>query len=668
MTLHLQNIATLYRCLHTSLRFNKFGGRRTLYGDCSDFAQRFTGRLALLCGVCANTTGVLLLVLFFSMRQTIANHSTLGSPSDADFDGDGVSDHLDLDQDNDGILNSAEGYISFASLTDFPADSYLLLAEAVSTVEDESLGQAAGSVFRYPLLNGMGMPSIDFVGTVIQTNTSVDWSVQQLLPKFKHQRAGQSLVRWKFMRAGSDVQATANLDLTISDLDGNRRESITIRKDEIAGYSVASSTNLQVDDTVAGKLVFTATGLTDNTSNDAVILHLRNASELNVTYASAPNVKVLPGLANDAAGFRHNFIAGELDRYVPIPVVQDSDGDGYPDHRDLDSNNDGLADADGDFDLDGDGMIDGSIDQDGVPLFEVERVAETEAQVVEGIDGSVETRAPESNAPESNVLESGAQESEVPASNTSLDEPLSDPQSNLEPATRVNVPADATLNRFSDLDRDSIADSVEGMGDTDGDGVPNLYDLDSDNDGLSDVIEAGVQDLDHDGMVDDAENAPVKTYTTVVPDFDGDGLPDFLDTDSDQDSKFDLVEAGGVDLDDNGMVDDLVDQNGDGWDDRLSLTPLPLPDSDSDGNSDVLDIDAGATNSVVLEDFQQISENTESKNNIVTGVSGGAGCALNTDARAIDPVLWVFLLLLLGHALKRHIASFHTRAIHVSNR
>ena len=37
--------------------------------------------------------------------------------------------------------------------------------------------------------------------------------------------------------------------------------------------------------------------------------------------------------------------------------------------------------------------------------------------------------------------------------------------------------------------------------DTDGDGIPNRLDLDSDNDGCNDVVEAGYVDGDNDGIV-----------------------------------------------------------------------------------------------------------------------------------------------------------------------
>jgi hypothetical protein len=64
----------------------------------------------------------------------------------------------------------------------------------------------------------------------------------------------------------------------------------------------------------------------------------------------------------------------------------------------------------------------------------------------------------------------------------------------------------------SDMDADTLCDSVEGTTDTDGDGMPNQVDHDSDGDGVTDRDEAG------DG---DPRTPPADTN--------GDGVPDFLD-------------------------------------------------------------------------------------------------------------------------------------------
>ena len=104
-----------------------------------------------------------------------------------------------------------------------------------------------------------------------------------------------------------------------------------------------------------------------------------------------------------------------------------------------------------------------------------------------------------------------------------------------------------------DDDNDGIPDSVEGEGerDTDADGQPDSRDLDSDNDGLFDIVEVGGDDTDNDGQVDnflDNDDNGLSDELQIVPfdivDTDGDRIPDFRDLDSDNDGLTDLFENG----------------------------------------------------------------------------------------------------------------------------
>ena len=162
---------------------------------------------------------------------------------------------------------------------------------------------------------------------------------------------------------------------------------------------------------------------------------------------------------------------------------------------------------------------------------------------------------------------------------------------------------------------------VYACGDTDGDGVVNMFDLDSDNDGIYDAVEAGNDDKQTEGVINGAvgvnglpdavETSPdssVPNYSN--PDSDSDGTFDFLSLDSDGDGCSDVIEAG------------FTDDNTDGL---LGATPLSIDAngvviSNTDGYTQPLDADADG-----IMDFRQasatptISMQPESQEAIVSG-------------------------------------------------
>lgn len=130
--------------------------------------------------------------------------------------------------------------------------------------------------------------------------------------------------------------------------------------------------------------------------------------------------------------------------------------------------------------------------------------------------------------------------------------------------------------------------------DKDGDNIPDNMDLDSDNDGIPDLVEAGGVDIDGDGKVDGAIDS------------DGDMIPDFADSDHPTcifgdatippDGICDSVQ-GGPDADGDGIQDaDDVDANGDGlpdmYDPNSGGVAITDKDSDNDGLADRVDLDA----------------------------------------------------------------------------
>ena len=217
---------------------------------------------------------------------------------------------------------------------------------------------------------------------------------------------------------------------------------------------------------------------------------------------------------------------------------------------------------------------------------------------------------------------------------------------------------DGILN-YLDLDFpgriDTNADGVDDRFDTDLDGKINMLDLDSDNDGIPDVVEAYGVDTNGDGMIDNftdtdgdglsqnVDGNNTGAYNTGlglgIPDLDGDGVPNFLDLDSDNDGIPDLVEAGGADVNNNGKVDVFLDVNGDGLADAYTGATALLKtgaDVNGDGKADTypnrnLDYDAKPNPYDMDSDGDGIVDVIEAGlpdanlNGIVDGVIGANG-------------------------------------------
>ena len=211
-----------------------------------------------------------------------------------------------------------------------------------------------------------------------------------------------------------------------------------------------------------------------------------------------------------------------------------------------------------------------------------------------------------------------------------------------------------TPKAAKDADGDGITDDIEMEAekkkdaiDSDGDGIPNYMDVDSDNDGISDGLEAGLNpaapvDTDGDGLADykdpDSDNDGLSDQLEAVNpqspvDSDGDNQADYVDTDSDNDGLTDGLEAvngaSPVDTDQDGTADHLdTDSDNDSISDRDEAgadASNPL-DTDNDGNADFRDLDA---------DGDQVNDN-EDACRLVAGSVAAKGCPDQDEDGIVD--------------------------------
>ncbi len=296
----------------------------------------------------------------------------------------------------------------------------------------------------------------------------------------------------------------------------------------------------------------------------------------------------------------------------------DSDGDGLSDAEeetigsdpnDADSDDDGVIDGDepnAGYDSDGDGLpnvLDPDSDDDGILDGTESGITEPNADTdvnagnyVPDADPST-TTSPLNPDTDHGGVPDGAEDTDK---NGQIDPGESDPNN---PADDQMVPLDSDNDGLTDAeeeiigsdpndadtDDDGVVDGNEhnpGQ-DSDGDGLPNVLDPDSDNDGINDGTEDGITephadtDVGAGNYIPDAD--PSTTTGPLNPDTDGGGVNDGTE-DIDKNGQIDLGES-----DPNDPTDDVpapIDSDGDGLsdDEEVAIGSDPNDaDTDDDG-------------------------------------------------------------------------------------
>ncbi len=307
-----------------------------------------------------------------------------------------------------------------------------------------------------------------------------------------------------------------------------------------------------------------------------------------------------------------------------VSITLDSDQDGLPNFLDLDSDNDGLSDLveteNDNFDQNKDGTLtplDGTsgidLDGDGIGIL---------LDGFFGFGAGINSQSIPLDTDNDGIEDY----LDLDSDNDGIPDLFENGKSNFD--TNLNGYVDATDSNGGDTDKDGIAnvfDSNPNFGanvnemqvgqNKDADGQANHLDLDSDNDGLADVVEYGFSsfdanldaiidggDSDNDGLFDAIDNftgfGGIANDFVIPTDFDQDNIADFLDLDSDNDGLADIFESNAKTLDTNGNgVLDAGDNN--------------ATDSDNDGLLEMVD---GNLNFGALTGSQDFEQKTDTDN------------------------------------------------------
>jgi len=565
-----------------------------------------------------------------------------------DTDGDGISDYLDADSDNDGIPDSAED-TSLPTLTGNDSDGDKI-DDAIDTDNTGGMdvnGNGIDDVFEPSDFDGDGIPDYldldadaDGIPDILEGTGDID---------------GDGIPNYQDTDSDNDgipdgVENTITLTLTSSDTDVDGIDD-AIDVDNTGGLDINGNGIDDAFEPIDTDLDGIPDYLDTDGDNDGIPDVIETADLPPLSNNDSDNDGIDDAIdADNTSGLDTNG-DGIDDALAP----SDSDGDGIPDFQEIDSDADGIpdsieynvsgvdSDADGigdTFDVDqtggidsnGDGIDDAIVapdfDSDGVPNYQ-----DLDSDN-DGVTDVIEAGLTDTNG--DGFVDDGTTITVLPDSDGFGDADYIDLDSNnngtfdiaATTAVAFDGNGDGQIDSINatDTDGDGVPDVIDGEsntpgvgGDLDGDGIPNGLDLDDDNDGIPDSVESP-------GGVD--------------VDTDGDSIVDRLDLDADNDGIPDSIEgfSAGDTIDSNGdgVLDDLTDSNLDGLSDIIASSMLPV-DSDSDGIPDYLELDSDNDGiNDIAESISDITLFDSDNNGILDSIIDADGDGL---IDTIDPVV-----------------------------
>ncbi len=383
-----------------------------------------------------------------------------------------------------------------------------------------------------------------------------------------------------------------------------------------------------------------------------------------------------------------------------VDGTDDADGDGLANYLDADSDNDTIADyIEGAIDSDGDQIrdfLDLDSDNDSLSdlyesgfsrLVDRDGTGTIDSSIIVGVNGLAD------------VIETVKDSGESPLPEDSDNDGLPDfidrdsDNDGIEDVAEQGIPESpepSALPAMSDDPSSALRDAV----DTDRDGIADYLDLDSDQDGVPDVIEENGVDADLDGRLDDSVDVNKDGISdhrsgNEYLDVDRDGVANQKDLDSDADGISDLIESGGVDANLDGIHDGWADQNANGIsddvdqfytagfdtdedsiDDLYDADFVTEQDSDGDGIINSFDVDSDGNGRLDILDNAELVAIDSNRDGVpdmfepelqpaISTGTGALGCSLNYSSRVAlgDPTFLLMFFFAIVASSRRRLAQ-----------
>ncbi|ACA84873.1 Ig-like domain-containing protein [Shewanella woodyi] len=449
-----------------------------------------------------------------------------------DNDHDGLADHIDIDSDNDGIIDTSE---TVAQDIDEDNDGIADIFDPDFTPGDDS--NADGIIDNIQLTDSDADNVIDM--------HDLDSDNDGLL----------------------DINESGGTDINHDGLfDANSTQLLTPTDTDLD--TIPDFIDLDSDND----------GIMDITNTPAATLDKNSDGRIDLSND------------DDADGIDNSY--DNMPNWFGTAAPIDHDNDGIPSALDKDNDNDGLSDITegrGDFDQDNVAdYLDRDSDNDGLsdtvennypaPMnLDHDKDGIDNAWDVD-ITGGIDTDndgIDDQFTPLNSDLDSQPNHLDLDSDNDSISDTREEVMIALSKVDNnqngIDDTVDVEITMGVDENFDGIDDSLLTQSYIDDDDIPNFIDSDSDNDTIPDSIEGDI-DSDKDNspnFIDlDSDNDGIPDIEEGVIDTDTDGIPNYLDDDSDNDGILDRNEN--------------ADTNRDGVNDRLQAnTPVELVGSSS---------------------------------------------------------------------------------------